>query len=164
MELYHSYLDIPLQEESSLVYVIGSNEIGKPDVIDETAEEIKPKILSGKYKKVQLCRIEEWTNETTNDEIEKAMIEAIEELIPYYKHVIGDIDVEYHPSLEEYDPGITAEEYERILSDDSLVNPTWLDTLYYLYLMGEKVLVSRSPINMEMELLTIIQMRLIRQR
>ena len=131
-------MDIPLQEESSLVYVIGSNEIGKPDVIDETAEEIKPKILSGKYKKVQLCRIEEWTNETTNDEIEKAMIEAIEELIPYYKHVIGDIDVEYHPSLEEYDPGITAEEYERILSDDSLVNPTWLDTLYYLYLMGEK--------------------------
>lgn len=42
----------------------------------------------------------------------------------------------YYPSLSEYDPGITAEEYERILSDENIVKCAWLDTLYYLYLMG----------------------------
>lgn len=42
----------------------------------------------------------------------------------------------YYPSLSEYDLGITAEEYERILSDENIVKRTWLDTVYYLYLMG----------------------------
>lgn len=136
METYHRYLDMPLQPESSLVYVVGSNELGTPDVVDETADEIKVKIVDGTYKKVQICRIEEWTDGITNDELEEAMLEAVKELIPYYKHVIGDEDTEYYPSLLEYDPGITAAEYERILSDGSLVKRTWLDTVYYLYLMG----------------------------
>jgi len=41
-----------------------------------------------------------------------------------------------YPSLAEYDPGITAEEYERILGDENIVKSAWLDTLHYLYLMG----------------------------
>ena len=45
MEMYHSYLDMPLQPESSLVYVVGSDELGKPDTVEETADEIKNKIL-----------------------------------------------------------------------------------------------------------------------
>lgn len=43
---------------------------------------------------------------------------------------------DYYPSLNEYNPEITAEEYERILDNENIVKRTWLDTLYYLYLMG----------------------------
>lgn len=43
---------------------------------------------------------------------------------------------EYQPSLEEYNPQITAEQYEQILSDTNLVKRSWLDTVYYLYKMG----------------------------
>lgn len=136
MEMYHSYLDMPLQPESSLVYVVGSNELGKPDTVEETADEIKNKIQNGTYKKVQICHIEEWTSDTTNDYMENTMLEAVGELIPYYKHVIGDEEIEYYPNISEYDPGITAEEYERILGDENIVKCAWLDTLYYLYLMG----------------------------
>ena len=42
----------------------------------------------------------------------------------------------YYPSLNEYNPGITAEEYERILDNENIVKRVWLDTLYYLYIMG----------------------------
>lgn len=60
----------------------------------------------------------------------------IEAILPYYEHVLGIEKPEYYPSLAEYDPGITTEEYERILSDEMIVKSAWLDTLYYLYLMG----------------------------
>lgn len=43
---------------------------------------------------------------------------------------------DYYPSLNEYNPGITAEEYERILDNENIVKRVWLDILYYLYIMG----------------------------
>ena len=88
MEIYHSYLDLPIKAESSLVYVSGSNEFGAMKVINESVEGIKQKIKDGTYKKVQICRVQEWTDNLTNDECEKVMIEAVEELIPYYRHVL----------------------------------------------------------------------------
>ena len=53
-----------------------------------------------------------------------------------YPAIINSEKVEYYPSLTEYNPGITAEEYERILGDENIVKLAWLDTLHYLYLMG----------------------------
>lgn len=89
MEEYHSYLDLPLVEESALVYVSGSNEFGAMQIVDEPVGVLKQKINDGTYKKVQLCRIQEWTDELTNDDIQSAMLETVEALIPYYEHVIG---------------------------------------------------------------------------
>ena len=37
-----------------------------------------------------------------------------------YPAIINSVKLEYYPSLVEYDPGITAEEYERILGDEIL--------------------------------------------
>ena len=53
-----------------------------------------------------------------------------------YPAIINSVKLEYYPSLKEYNPGITAEVYERILGDENIVKRVWLDTLYYLYLMG----------------------------
>ena len=49
----------------------------------------------------------------------------------------GEIEQEeYYPGILEYDPEITADEYERILGDEKIVKRTWLDMVYYLYLIG----------------------------
>lgn len=120
MDKYHSFLDMSLNSESSLVYVVGSNEIGKIDTLDETANVIKQKIDSGIYKKVQLCRIEEWTEDSTNDDFEAAMIEGISELIPYYKYVNDDFPITYWPSLDEYNPCITTEKWIELLNDSEV--------------------------------------------
>ena len=65
---------------------------------------------------------------------------TMEELLYFvreqYPSIISSEKLEYYPSLTEYDPGITEEEYERILGDENIVKRAWLDTLYYLYLMG----------------------------
>lgn len=42
----------------------------------------------------------------------------------------------FYPTLDEFDPGISAEEYERVLCDESYVKKSWLDVLIYLYCMG----------------------------
>lgn len=89
MNKFHSYLDLPLQEKSSLVYISGSNEFSQMNILNEPLEDIKNKIDDGTYKKVQLCRILEWEDELTNDDCETVMLDAIRELIPYYEHVLG---------------------------------------------------------------------------
>ena len=101
MRSYHSYLDLPLQPESSFVYVNDSNERGRVEVINETVDVIKSKLADGTYRKVQLSRIEERTDEITNDELEEAMLEAVGALIPYYEYVVGEEDMQRKPSPSE---------------------------------------------------------------
>lgn len=136
MNQYHSHLDIPIDTAAGLVYVSGSNEWGNPDVINEDQDKIKQDVVSGKLKKVQICKYVERKADETNAYYHTEISKAIAAIIPYYEHVLGIEKIEYYPSLSEYDPGITTGEYERILSDETIVKRAWLDTLHYLYLMG----------------------------
>lgn len=43
---------------------------------------------------------------------------------------------EYIPSLEEYDPGITSDQYVELLQNEMVVKKSSLDTIYLLYLCG----------------------------
>ena len=45
-------------------------------------------------------------------------------------------DVEYIPSLKEYDPGLSREQYEELLQNEDVIKRSSLDTLYYIYKMG----------------------------
>lgn len=136
MKQYHSHLDIPLNVAAGLVYVSGSNEWGTPDILNKTKDEIKQEVESGKLKKVQICKYIDRKPDETNAYYHTEITKAIAAILPYYEHVLGIEKIEYYPSLAEYDPGITAEEYERILGDENIVKSAWLDTLHYLYLMG----------------------------
>ena len=89
MERHHSFLDIPLDPNSKLVYVSGSDENGEPTVLNETPEEIKTKISNGTYKKVQICRIVDDSDTVTNEDFQKAMLESIEELLPIYRKIMS---------------------------------------------------------------------------
>lgn len=134
MKKYHSYLDLPLIPEDELVFVSGSNEFGSMQVVDEPIDVIKQKINDGTYKKVQICRVLEWTDELTNDDCESAMTAAVEALIPYYEHVL-DI-VRYWPDLDEYDPEIEKEEWLELLKNDAVTTAEDLQMLKYMILEG----------------------------
>lgn len=136
MNQYHSHLDIPIDTASGLVYVSGSNEWGNPDIINEEQDKIKHDVVSGKLKKVQLCKYVERKADETNIYYHTEISKAIAAIIPYYEHALGIEKIEYYPNLSEYNPKITAAEYEKILGDENLVKRSWLDTIYYLYLMG----------------------------
>ena len=136
MKQYHSHLDIPLNVVAGLVYVSGSNKWGTPDILNKTQDEIKQEVESGKLKKMQICKYIDRKPDETNAYYHTEITKAIAAILPYYEHVLGIEKIEYYPSLAEYDPGITAEEYERILGDENIVKSAWLDTLHYLYLMG----------------------------
>lgn len=86
MEKYHAHLEIPKEEE--LVYVAGSNEWGTPEVLKEAQKEIKSKVKSGEYKKVQICKLIEQKEGKSNGEYHQEMMTAIGAIIPYYRHVL----------------------------------------------------------------------------
>lgn len=134
---YHKHLDLPVDEDAGLVYVAGSNELGRPKILNESQEIIKQKLANKEYDKVQICRYITAEDYPTNDDIENAILDAIEALIPYYDYVLGKVEAaEFSPSLNEYDPGISTDEYERILADETIVRRSWLDILYRLYQIG----------------------------
>lgn len=114
LENYHRHLDLPLDPESTLVYMTGNSEYGQPVLIEEDKETIKSKIANGTYKKVQLCRTVEWYEGLTNDEIEQAMIEGITELIPFYEYVIG-IENKKNKSNEGGDYEMNGTEFDKNL-------------------------------------------------
>lgn len=120
MKKYHSFLDLPVDPENTLAFVSGNGELGSTRVLNESVEDIKHKITNGVYKKVKLCRVQEWVDVFTNDDYENVMLEAVEALIPYYEHVLGIENVTYWPSLEEYNPNISKEEWLNILLNEEI--------------------------------------------
>ncbi len=133
---YHSFLDLPVNPDDYLVYVSGSNEFGTPKVLDEPVESIKQKINNGVYNKIQLCRIQEWENHLNNDDYEKVMLAAVKALIPYYRHVLGTEDVKYWPSLEEYNPNISKQDWSSILLNEEICSEEDLKMLSYMLREG----------------------------
>lgn len=89
MSQYHSHLHLPLNMAAGLVYVSGSNEWGNPVVINESKEEIKQDVVSGKIRKVQICKFVERKGDETNLYYHTEISKAIEALIPYYEYVLG---------------------------------------------------------------------------
>ena len=131
---YHSYLEMPIDFDTGLVLASGSNEWGHPEVLNESQESVKNKVASGAYRKVQLCKYIERKPDETNAYFHKELMKAVGLLIPYYEHVLGIKDEEWWPSKEEYDPGLTVEQWIDILNDKEITTDNnlrmfaeWLD-------------------------------------
>lgn len=128
---YHRHLDMAISDNSSLIYVSGINEYGMPKILDENVATIKSKLANGTYKKVEICSIVDYDDEITNDNIESEMLKGVSELIPYYEHVLG-IDKskdKYWPSKEEFEPGITSEQWIAMLRNSDVIKPEYMDLL-----------------------------------
>lgn len=92
LKKYHKHLELPLKREKGLVYVIGSNEKRNISITHETQKDLIKGLNLGKYEKVQISKVVEWTDDLTDEKCIKEMIDAIHNLLPYYKYVVEDID------------------------------------------------------------------------
>lgn len=86
---YHTHLDLPVNTDAGLVYVSGSNELGRPDKLTESQDVIKQKVENKEYDKVQICKYISADDYPTNEEIEAGILGAVEALLPYYEYVVG---------------------------------------------------------------------------
>ena len=94
MKQYHSYLNLP--ENENIVYASGSNEEGTPDNLKDKKYKDKYKDKSTIIKELeskQLTKVQpsiyiEQSPTKGNEDYEKEIKKAIEELIPYYKYVM----------------------------------------------------------------------------
>ena len=137
IERHNRLLDWPIDKSTGLVYLVGGNSRKNGlEIINETADEIRKKLETGIYTKVQIAYIIEKTPEMTNAQIMKMVIESSSEIKKIYDYIFDYGKEGFYPSLDEYDPGIDTITYENLLSDESVVNRNWLDILYFLYKMG----------------------------
>ena len=67
---------------------------------------------------------------------------AIKEIYPLYEHVMSEDkepeEGDWWPSLSEFDPGITAEQYKKLFTTESIVKKAWLESLYEMYKMPDQ--------------------------
>ena len=103
MDRYHSHLDLPLNQAAGLVYVTGSNEWGRPGLLNEDREVVQQKVKDRTYRKVQVCRCIDQKPNQTNEYFEETMLNAVEALLPYYNHVVGKRTVQVIPVVQPTD-------------------------------------------------------------
>ncbi|WP_051197429.1 McrB family protein [Butyrivibrio sp. MB2005] len=101
MERYHSYLDIPIDNDAGFVFVSGSNEWGNPEELKKPQNEIREQLRNGELRKVQLCRYIERPSDESNEYYHEKLLAAVGELIPYYEYVIGLTEPEIEVKAEE---------------------------------------------------------------
>lgn len=123
MATYHKHLE--LNQAEGLVYVTGSNEWGRPAIIQEPLEKIREKYQAGDYRKVQPSIYIEYSDNKTNDQYEEEVLSAVKKIVPYYNHVLG-IDDKLNQSLEKMD-------LSEIMKEDRTVNTTEFDKNIILY-------------------------------
>ncbi len=70
-----------------------------------------------------------------NGTITEQLIRAISEIKPVYEYIMQDEKEEWWPSLSEYDPGISTEQYRQLFVNQNIVHKEWLEAIYEMYQM-----------------------------
>jgi len=118
LERHHSFLDSDLMPSDKLFYTSGSNENGSPNVINRSKSEIIESIKLKEYDKVQLCRIIDNSPSLTNEDCAKDILEAVQELLPFYNFIVGRTsEEEWFPKKSEYDPKLSKDQFLTFLGD-----------------------------------------------
>ena len=79
------------------------------------------------------CAGQQWSPQSSGIEIKQEVLPTLHSL---WEEVSVNKD-EWWPSLSDYDPGITAEEYHDLFLDTSVTRKEWLEALYDLYQMPD---------------------------
>lgn len=80
-------------------------------------------------------RIDELAKKDTAGTIFAEVLKAVKEIQPLYEYVLAETD--WWPSLTEYDPGFTVQEYHDLLLNERVVKRSWLNALFELYRMPD---------------------------
>ena len=137
IDKYHTHLDLPLDSSAGLVYVTGSNELGRPQKIFDSQSEIKEKIANRTYRKVQVCKYINKGDGHDNEYFESELLKAVEALIPYYNYVL-DIKTkdEWWPSKDEFDPGLSKDDWLELLNTPTVFDENSLYVISCFYDIG----------------------------
>ena len=118
---FHKHLEV---SNKQLKYVQGTSAEGVPLLLKESQDEIRKKVQSGQYRKVQICDFIENVPDADNDYYEEQLLRIVKQLIPYYEAALGWND--YWPSPEEYDPKISKDQWLEMLQDRSIFDDSSL--------------------------------------
>ena len=113
---------------------------GEYDYLGTDKENVKRLCDDGTILKLEIIEtIDDLPEKDGAGTIMKEAVKAAKEIQALYEYVMSDSgkpdEADWWPSLEEYDPGITADEYIRYFSTESIVKRAWVNALYELYLM-----------------------------
>ena len=78
------------------------------------------------------CSAQNWSPQSSGIEIKPGVLPTLHAL---WDDVTRDKGQNWWPSLTEYDPGISAEQYHDLFLNESIVKRTWLQALYEMYQM-----------------------------
>ena len=112
-KLYKKQLNLPL--ENGLVYISGGNNDGEFEVLKEK-DNIK--VSQNNYKKVQISYI--LPNGMDDEDAKKSFIYNAERLLKYYDYIFSegnDLRKSWWPTLDDYNPGITSDQWLEMLND-----------------------------------------------
>ena len=99
-------------------------------------ETVRSLCESGTIQKVEVIEaIEDLADKDKGGVIFEETLKATKEILPLYEYVMRQED--WWPSLAEYDPGITVEQYHDLFLDESIVKRSWLQALYEMYQMPD---------------------------
>lgn len=85
---HHQFLDMPLN--SRLCYLVGSDEERNLTICPEKdPEQLKAKLETGEYKKIQIGKVIYQDENKSNDDYLQESRQALADLKPYYEYVIG---------------------------------------------------------------------------
>lgn len=82
---------------------------------------------------INKCAAQYWSPQSSGIEIKQEVLPVLRAL---WKDVTEDKN-EWWPDLEEYNPGITAQEYHDLFINEQVVRRTWLHALYEMYQMPD---------------------------
>ena len=99
-------------------------------------ETVRSLCENGTIQEVEVIEaIEDLPGKDKCGKIFEATLKATREILPLYEYVMCKED--WWPSLNEYDPGITAEQYHDLFLDENIVKRPWLQALYEMYRMPD---------------------------
>lgn len=111
MQRYHKHLDLDLDDENELVYILGSSEKFNITTINESKEDIIENIKIGKYSKVQISKVIERKEGLNNEDYLKAILEGVNSLLPYYEYVVGILT--YEEALNRMNYSLNSNEFDK---------------------------------------------------
>ena len=101
---------------------------------DKDTEKVKALRKDGIIQKVEIIEaVENLPEKDSEGTVFRETLRAVKEILPLYEYVMEEKD--WWPSLTEYDPGISAEQYHDLFLNESVVKRDWLQALYEMYQM-----------------------------
>lgn len=137
---HHQFLTLPITlDPTKYFYYVKSKDNSDMEIYDQSAKEIKEKVETGEYKKVQLCYA--LTNEDIMNngwhckEIFHDLIEAVGHLLPYYNNAmmdngqIGGSSIMYDKNNILYGPPGTGKTYNTVIYAVAIIENCSIESL-----------------------------------